>query len=163
MQDRPFHIYGTRNRQTSFGATDFLKSNDRMAALLPAALRMGRLQQDVARALPAMFADCAVLSFEGGVLVLAMPNAALAARLKQQVQTLTSKLQLRGWDVTTIKAKVQVVRAVDIPVEKRVLALPETAVDAFENLGKTLEPTPQNAGLIAALNSLAAKRRAGQA
>lgn len=160
MQDRPFHIYGTRKNQTSFGATHFLKANDRLAALMPAALRMGRLQADVARALPSMFADCAVLSFEGGVLVLALPNAALAARLKQQVQTLTSKLQQRGWDVTSIKAKVQVVKASEVPVERRVLALPETAVDAFENLGKTLENTPQNAALIAALNSLAAKRRA---
>jgi hypothetical protein len=154
------HIYGTKNRQTSFGATHFLKANDRMAALMPAALRMGRLQADVARALPSMFADCAVLSFEAGTLVLAVPNAALASRLKQQVQTLTSKLHLKGWDVQAIKTKVQVVRAVDMPVEKRVLSLPEAAVDAFEELGKTLENTPQNAKLIAALNSLAAKRRA---
>lgn len=162
MQDRPFHIFGTRKYQTSFGAADFLRANDRLAALLPAAQRMGRLQQDVARALPSMFADCGVLSFEGGVLVLAMPNAALAARLKQQVQTLTSKLQLRGWDVTSIKTKVQVTPAAEQPVERRILALPEAAVDAFEQLGQTLENTPQNAKLIAALNSLAAKRRAGR-
>jgi hypothetical protein len=154
------HIYGTKTRQTSFGATHFLKGNDRMAALLPAAMRMGRLQADVARILPSMFADCAVLSFEGGTLVLALPHAALATRLKQQVQTLTSKLQLKGWDVQTIKTKVQVTRAVDLPVEKRILSLPATAVDAFEELGNTLEKTPQNAALIAALNALAAKRRA---
>ena len=45
-KQRPFHIFGTRNRQTSFVATDFLRGNDRMASLLPAASRMARLQAD---------------------------------------------------------------------------------------------------------------------
>jgi hypothetical protein len=45
--------------------------------------------------------------------------------------------------------------------QMRTLELPPTAVDAFEQLGETLEDTPQNAKLIAAIKSMAAKRRQG--
>jgi hypothetical protein len=106
------HIYGTRNRKTSFEATDFLRSNDRMASLLPAALRMADLQRDVGQALPPMFGNCDVLSFQDGVLVLAVPSSAVAARLKQQLPKLQSGAAgKRGWQVTSIKLKVQVTRA----------------------------------------------------
>jgi hypothetical protein len=46
-------------------------------------------------------------------------------------------------------------------VETRVLELPPTAVDAFEELGDALPDTPQNAALVAAIKRLAAKRRGG--
>jgi hypothetical protein len=42
IMQRPYHIFGTRDRKTSFDATDFLRSNDRMASLLPTAMRMAR-------------------------------------------------------------------------------------------------------------------------
>ncbi|WP_308601809.1 hypothetical protein [Massilia sp. Dwa41.01b] len=60
------HIYGTRDRQTSKEATDFLRSNERMARLLPTAMRMADLQRDVGAALPSMFGNCDVLSFRRG-------------------------------------------------------------------------------------------------
>jgi len=156
---RPVHIYGTRNKQTSRGATEFLRANDRMASLLPTAMRMARLQNDCAVVLPAMFSDCEVLSFQEGVLTLAVPSSAIAARLKQQVLSLQASLQKRGWQVEAVKVKVQVARPVPEREQMRTLELPPTAVQAFEQLGQTLEDTPQNAKLIAAIRSLAAKRR----
>ena len=54
---RPYHVYGTLNRKTSFEATEFLRSNQRLAALLPAATRLASLRQGVARVLPAQWAD----------------------------------------------------------------------------------------------------------
>ena len=158
---RPVHIYGTRNRQTSFGATEFLRLNDRLAALLPAAMRMGRLQEDCKAILPAMFEHCDVISFAEGALTLAVPSSALAARLKQQVLKLQNSLQARGWQVESIKFKVQVTRALAPEPLKKTLELPPTAVEAFDRLGDTLPQTQQNAPLIAALKSLAAKRRQG--
>jgi hypothetical protein len=155
------HIYGTRDRQTSKEATDFLRSNERMARLLPAAMRMADLQRDIAAALPAMFGNCDVLSFQEGVLVLAVPSSAVAARLKQQLPKLQATLQGRGWHVESMRLKVQVTRAVPERVETRVLELPPTAVDAFEELGESLPETPQNAALVAAIKRLAAKRRQG--
>jgi hypothetical protein len=155
------HIYGTRNRKTSFDVTDFLRSNDRMASLLPAALRMADLQRDVGVALPAMAGNCDVLSFQDGVLTLAVPSSAVAARLKQNLPKLQSTLLARGWQVTSMRLKVQVTRAMPAQVETRVLELPPTAVDAFEELGDSLPDTPQNAALVAAVKRLAAKRRGG--
>lgn len=153
------HIYGTKNNRTSLGATDFLRKNDRMASLMPAAMRMASLQRDCANALPPMFAQCDVMAFEQGQLVLAAPSSAVAARLKQQLPKLQADLQKRGWQVDAIKLKVQVTRVAGPVVEIRKLSMPETAVTAFEELGDALEATPQNEKLIAAIKAMAARRR----
>lgn len=153
------HIYGTKNRTTSFGATDFLRRNERMAALMPTAMRMASLQKDIADALPPMFGNCDVLSFQEGQLVLAVPSSAMAAKLKQQLVKLQGALHKRGWQVDTIKLKVQVTRSLAPQVHTRQLVLPQSAVQAFDTLGDTLEPTAQNASLIAALKAMAARRR----
>ena len=155
------HIYGTRNRNTSFGVTDFLRANDRMASLLPTAMRMADLPRDVGVALPAIGDNCDVLSFQDGLLILAVPSSAVAARLKQNLPKLQSVLSARGWQVTMLRLKVQVTRAMPPQVQTRVLELPPTAVDAFEELGDSLADTPQNAALVAAVKRLAAKRRGG--
>ena len=156
---RPMHIYGTKTRKTSIEATDFLKRNDRMAALLPAAMRMASLQKDCAAALPPMFASCDVLSYEAAQLVLAVPSSAVASKLKQQLPKLLGALHLKGWQVDGIKLKVQVTRSIAPVVHTRQLVLPKMAIDAFDNLGDTLPPTAQNATLIAALKAMAARRR----
>jgi hypothetical protein len=156
---RPVHLYGTRTSNTSRGATDFLRQNDRIAALLPTAMRMASLQRDCAAALPAMFAACDILSFQDAVLVLATPSSAVAARLKQQLPKLQATLQQRGWQVESVRLKVQVTRTTPPEQQVRVLELPPTAVTAFEQLGDALPDTPQNAPLIAALRAMAARRK----
>jgi hypothetical protein len=156
---RPIHIYGTRIRQTSHGATDFLSANARMASLLPTAMRMGSLQKDCAAALPPMCGNCDVLSFEDGQLVLATPTSAVAAKLKQQLPKLQAALLKRGWQINNIRLKVQVTRSIAPVVHTRTLHMPETAVTAFEELGDALPDTPQNARLIAAIKAMAARRR----
>ena len=153
------HIYGTKTRKTSIVATDFLKHNDRMAALLPMAMRMASLQSDCAKALPPMFGQCDVLAFEDGRLVLATPSSAVAAKLKQQLPKLQFALHKRGWQINEIKLKVQVTRSLPPVVHTRQLVLPQTAINAFDQLGDTLAPTAQNATLIAALKAMAARRR----
>ena len=159
---RPYTIFGTRDRRTAFGATDFLRSNERLAALLPAAMRIGNLQKDVRVILPPMYGGCDVLSFQESVLVLAVPSSAVAAKLKQQLPKLQAGLQKKGWQVESVRIKIQVGRAVAAAqpqAVKRVLELPPTAVQAFEELGETLPATAQNAPLIAALRRLAEKRK----
>jgi hypothetical protein len=153
------HIYGTKSRQTSVGATSFLTGNARMASLLPAAMRMASLQKDCAAALPPMFGACDVLSFEDAQLVLATPTSAVAAKLKQQVPKLQAALQKRGWQINNIRLKVQVTRSIPPVVHTRQLDFPQTAVAAFEELGNTLPENAQNASLIAAIKAMAARRR----
>jgi hypothetical protein len=156
---RPSHIYGTKTRQTSHGASDFLGANARMASLLPTAMRMASLQKDCAAALPPMFGTCDVLSFEDAQLVLATPTSAVAAKLKQQLPKLQAALLQRGWQINNIKLKVQVTRSIPPVIHTRALEMPETAVTAFEELGAALPDTPQNATLIAAIKAMAARRR----
>ncbi|NRR32788.1 DUF721 domain-containing protein [Oxalobacteraceae bacterium] len=146
-------------RRTAVVATDFLRRDDKMAALLPAIERMAALQKDCAAALPAMFKFCDILAFEEGQLLLSTPNAALAAKLKQQIPKLQETLARRGWQVQAVKLKVQMMKAVEIKEQMRALSLNEAAVTAFDNLSATLEDTPQNATLIAALKAMVAKRR----
>jgi hypothetical protein len=157
---RPVHIFGTKKpRQTSREATTFLRADARMASLLPTAMRMASLQQDCAAALPSMFSQCDVLSFEDCQLVLATPTSAVAAKLKQQLPKLQASLLQRGWQINQIKLKVQVTRSIVPPVLTQQLPFPATAVSAFEQLGAALPDTPQNATLIAAIKAMAARAR----
>jgi hypothetical protein len=160
-QQRPFHIYGTRDRKTAFGATDFLRSSDRLASLLPTALRVGNLQRDVKVILPPMYAGCDVLSFQDATLTLAVPSSAVAAKLKQQLPKLQAGLQKKGWQVDNVRIKIQMRPNVPVREEPKpsTLTLPSTAVEAFEELGDSLPETPQNAALIAAIKRLAERRK----
>jgi hypothetical protein len=162
----PFHVYGTRDRRTAFGVTDFLRANDRLASLMPTALRIGNLQKDVKVILPPMYAGCEVLSLQEGSLTLSAPSSAVAAKLKQQLPKLQTGLQKKGWQVEAVRIKIQVGRALaqQAQADRKAggaLAMPATAVDAFEELGETLEDSPQNAQLIAAVKRLAEKRKRG--
>lgn len=148
-------------RPTAVEATDFLRRNDRMAALLPAVQRMARLQKDCADCLPAMFKYCEILAFEEGQLTLSLPTTALAAKLKQQLPKLQETLARRGWQVANVKLKVQMTKPAEIKEKMRALELPGAAVDAFDQLGSALEPTKQNAALIDAVRAMVARRRAG--
>jgi len=158
---RPFHIYGTRDRKTAFGATDFLRSSDRLAALLPNAMRMGKLQKDVRLILPPMYTACEVMSLQEGALTLAVPSSAVAAKLKQQLPKLQGALQKRGWQVEAVRIKIRMGSSVPVREgnQPSSLKLTPKAVEAFEELGQTLEDTAQNAPLIAAIRRLAEKRR----
>jgi hypothetical protein len=148
-------------RVTAVGATDFLRRDDKMATLLPAIERMARLQKDCADTLPAMFKHCDILAFEDGQLILSLPNAALAAKLKQQLPKLQETLARRGWQVLHVKLKVQMSKPAEIKEKMRALELPGAAVDAFDQLSGALAPSPQNAALIDAVRAMVARRRAG--
>ena len=142
------------------GAADFLQSNSTMAALMPALARMGKLQQSVAAVLPAMFDACQILHFEAGVLVMSAPNAAMAARLKQQAPRLQDRLQKDGWQVNSIRIKVQVGKIAPPPTPKRVLELTDNALSSFAALSSTLASDPRSQGLKDAIDSMLRRRQA---
>lgn len=150
---------GTRSAQTAQGAADFLRAHDKMAAILPAVTRMVALQKDCAAILPAMFKACAVLQFGSGQLVLSIPNAALAAKLKQQLPKLQDKLLKRGWQVNAIRLKVQVSPDLEKAATPKQLVLPEQAVSALAMLAGTLEQSPRNGALRAAISAMVQRHR----
>jgi hypothetical protein len=121
---------------------------------------MGTLQQSVAANLPAMFAACQILQFEAGVLVMSAPNAALAARLKQQTPRLQDRLLKDGWQVNSIRIKVQVGRMAPPPPPKRVLELTENALSSFAELSSTLARDPRSQGLKDAIDAMIRRRQA---
>lgn len=141
----------TSSSKPAKGAAEFLRSHDKLAMLLPAVARMASLQKDCAAALPALFSQCDVLQFEASQLVLSVPNAALAARLKQQLPKLQDELLQRGWQVSAIRLKVQVGK---IPAKSKTSVKPELpakAVSAFAELDAALDDSPRNRTLKAAV------------
>jgi hypothetical protein len=144
-----------RNKQSSTqGIVDFLRAHDRMAALLPAVARMASLQKDCAAILPALFETCSVMQYEAGQLVLATPNNALAAKLKQQLTKLQDGLLNRGWQVSAIKIKVQVGNISEKTTPKKQIVLSSQALGALETLNKSLESSPGNTALKAAISTM---------
>lgn len=148
-----------RNNLIAAGASDFLRAHDKMAALLPTVTRMVALQKDCARILPVMFDACAVLQFNGGQLVLSTPNAALAAKLKQQLPKLQDGLLKLGWQVSAIRLKVQVAQSLAKSTPSKQLRLPGQAVSALAVLGDTLENSPRNEALKAAISAMLQRHR----
>jgi len=141
---------GTQQTRNAKGAADFLHAHDKMAAILPIVTRIAALQKDCAAILPAMFESCSVFSFESDQLVLAIPNAAIASKLKQQIPKLVENLRSRGWQVTPEIAKKEIVKQ---------LALPPDALTALANLNDALESTRGNQTLKAALANLLQRHR----
>ncbi|HEY8607243.1 MAG TPA: DciA family protein [Noviherbaspirillum sp.] len=148
-----------RNGQASRGVSDFLRGNEKMAALLPTVARLAAIQQDCASVLPALFDACSVLSFESGHLVLAAPNAAFAAKLKQQLPKLQDGLLKCGWQVSAIRIKVQVRKISEKTRAAKELVLPQAALHALSSLTQSLEETPRNRELKAALETMLSRHR----
>ena len=150
---------GNQQLPAGKGVTDYLRGHDKMAALLPSVTRMAELQSDCAAALPSMFKACGVLQFGSGQLVLSTPNAALASKLKQQLPKLQEGLLKRGWQVSAIRLKVQVGAGLDNAPLVKQLRLPDPALSALIQLETTLENSPRNAGLLAAISALVKRQR----
>jgi len=158
---RPSLTNAQRMARSTKEASVYLQSNSAMAALMPALARLSSLQKTCAASLPSMFETCEILQFESGQLVMSAPNAALAARLKQLLPRLQDRLQKDGWQVNSIRIKVQVGKiAAPPPVPKRVLELPPTAVDSFAELSTALEDTPRNQALKDAIDAMVRRRKA---
>lgn len=136
------------------GVTEFLGAHDKLGALLPAVTRMAQLQKDCAKNLPTMFDACDVLQFADGQLVLAVPNTALAAKLKQQLPKLRDSLCKLGWQVNAVRLKVQAVRPTAIRPPPKALELPATALPSLAHLDSQLENSPRNAALKAAIETM---------
>jgi len=121
---------------------------------------MAQLQKECARILPAMFDACAVMQFASGQLVLAVPNAALAAKLKQQLPKLQESLCRLGWQVNAVRLKVQAARPPAAAAPKREWVLAPQALPALAALQQQLEDTPRNAALKAALATMLRRHQA---
>jgi hypothetical protein len=142
---------------TTRDASDFLRGNEKLAALLPAATRLAKLQQDCLILMPGHFASCTVLQIADEELQIAVPNAALATRVKQMLPKLHAGLREKGWQIAGIKLKIRVI-APPLPPPPRELELPGSALASFAALNQNLEKHPRNGGLKEAIDNLLARR-----
>ena len=140
-------------------ATDFLQGNEKLASLLPAAARLADLQRECMKLLPTQFVHCTVLQVTDGQLTVAVPNAALATRVKQSLPKLQAGLTEKGWQIQAIKLKIQVI-APPLPKPVRDLSLPSGAVASFAALDISLDTHPRNAALKEAIRALVERRTA---
>lgn len=90
---------------------------------------------------------------------MATPNAALAAKLKQQLPKLQDALLKRGWQVNAIRIKVQVGKIAEKTTPQKNLTLPGKAISALESLSQSLEDSPQNEALKTALTNLVSRHK----
>src|SRR5438445_8601073 len=133
-----------------------------METISPAITRMAALQKDCTAALPSMFDACAILQFDAGQLVLSTPNTALAAKLKQQLPKLQDTLQQRGWQVSAIRLKVQMINRLENVQPTKQLVLPAQAMSALASLDDTLEESPRNQTLKAAISAMLRRHRSAE-
>lgn len=140
-------------------AMDFLQSAEKLSAVLPTASRLAQLQQACARLQPQVFATCHVVNLDNGLLQIAVPNAALATRLRQQLPRLVAGLREEAWPVDDIRLKVQVMPArLPPPPTPAKRPLPPSALSSFSELESTLDTDPRNEALRDALRQLLARR-----
>jgi hypothetical protein len=145
----------SKGASPAHGAVDFLRTHDKMAALLPAVTRMAELQKECASLLPESFHVCTVVQFEAGCLVFSAPNAALAAKLKQRMPKLQDALSGRGWQVDAIRVKISVSPSFAVqPAVRKEKHLPRHAMSALSDLEQGLDVSPRNAALKAALQKM---------
>ena len=140
-------------------AASYLGGNEKLAALLPAVKRMGQLQKACAAILPEMFGYCEVLQCNADQLVLGVPNASVAAKLKNRLPKLQEALAVQGWQLNAIRLKIQVRENLPLPPPPKQLRLPSQAVSALASLGGALEDSPRNAALRSAIAALVERHR----
>lgn len=138
----------------------FLQHNDKLSPLLPTIKRNLTLKKECSSVLPAIFDSCEVLNLADDQLVLSIPNAALASKLKQQLPKLQAHLQHRGWQINAIKIKVQVKKTVEKTAPVKQAILTHSALSAFKELENNLAANAQNTPLKAALERLLSRNKA---
>ncbi|MBI3714330.1 MAG: DUF721 domain-containing protein [Burkholderiales bacterium] len=138
----------------------FLQHNDKLSPLLPTIKRNLTLKKECSAVLPAIFDSCEVLNLTDDQLVLSIPNAALASKLKQQLPKLQAHLQHRGWQINAIRIKVQVKKTVEKTAPAKQAILTHSALSAFKELESNLAANAQNTPLKAALERLLSRNKA---
>ncbi len=138
---------------------DSLRAHEELATLMPTVTRLAAIQKDCTSFLPEAFSHCAVLRFDSGQLVLSAPNAAMASRLKQNLLSLQQHLGKVGWQVSSIRFKVQPERAEVWQTGPQKSPLSSKALAAFSDLERSIEKTPRNEALKTAIQALLRKHQ----
>lgn len=144
------------------GAADYLNAHDKLAALLPTVTRLAAAQRDCLNLLPSLFEHCMVMQLSEEHMLVAVPNAAVATRLKQMLPKLHAGLSAKGWQFGAIRLKIQVTAPPPPMMPRPSAQLPRGAVASFAALEANLESSPRNDALKDALRNLLQRRGAAK-
>lgn len=124
----------------------WLGQDVRSAGVLATAHRHIQIRQVVSSVLPpALGAVCEIAKADQQTLVLAVPSAAHAAKLRQMAPSIVRALSARGWNVNEITVRVQaglLEGRTQTPHSIETKPLDQTALDAFQRLHDELRPGP---------------------
>lgn len=129
--------------------------------MLATAQNLIEVEAVIRKALPPVLAhSCRAASLDRQCLVLAVPGAAHATRIRQLTPTLLRRLQECGWNLTRIEIRVQAGLAAYGPARppREVRPLDRQALDSFRQLQQSVEPGP----LADAIGRLLKHHGAGQ-
>ena len=126
-------------------AIQWLATEPRAASVLDAAQRLLTAQRALQKLIPgSMGQACRVALIEDARLVLSVPSAAHAAKLRQLAPTITRKMNEQGWHLAEITVKIQassLQKATQRP-QKAVNPLGTAGVQAFAQLHPAIHPGP---------------------
>lgn len=136
---------------------DVIANSGNLQALTRKARRLKALQQLLFEASPPLLAAASrVADLRSGTLVVLADNAAVAAKLRQLIPRLLSRIREQASEVTGIRIEVQVKpHKIKDEEEFTKVSLPPDAIQEFERLSGSLPPSP----LKSALTRLVARRR----
>jgi len=163
MSSRPTNFTPAKcpqQRPNAREATEFLQSSDGLGSLLATVETLARLQADCERFFPPALSSCKVLKLHENILQVAVPNAAIATRLRHSLPGLTKSLRERGWVIDNIKVNVKTISEPRSSLRTYDTAPPlsDKALQSFAELAHSIEITPRNAPLLNALDNLLSKR-----
>lgn len=135
--------FSTRSRAAATPLMGWLAQNPQ---LVQTAERYLELEKHIAQYLGAAMSPCKIAQWKGDQLTLAVPSAAHATKLRQQVPTLINYLKRHQWQLSTIKIQIQSVLFTGVEplgyVHQGGAGIDATGLDAFEQLENQLEDGP---------------------
>lgn len=126
-------------------AIQWLTAEPQAASVLDAARRLLEAQEALQGCVPGpMGQACRVALIENARLVLSVPSAAHAARLRQLAPTITRKMNAQGWNLSEITVKIQAARLLREPQRQAKSANPlgSAGVQAFSDIQTSIHPGP---------------------
>lgn len=139
-----FQRYHSRSSDLASPVMGWLEKDPQQ--LLKTAQRYLQLEQLIQENLPAGIQHCKVAHIDRQTVVLAVPSAAHANKLRQTIPTLLDKLQQHQWQLNQIQIQIQSVLFTGVKplgiVRQGGAGINASGIAAFEQLEKQLEEGP---------------------
>ena len=135
----------SRKPANASAAIQWLSAEPGSASVLDAARRLLEAQEALQQLVPGpMGKACRVALIENARLILSVPSAAHAAKLRQLAPSITRKMNEKGWNLAEITVKIQAARLQITPERqpKSVNPLGTAGVQAFSDIQPTIHPGP---------------------